>query len=167
MPKKPADADRYLVIDGRRWRRSDPSIPETLAAELVKSLMNARRAVGAAKRAHDTSAERAARKHVNDAKVALGERGHPYWEEPDDAKLRVRATATIHALLDARGPDKTICPSDVARVIGGSGWRSRMTLVRELAVELAGHGVLCLRQRGKKIDPTSLRGPIRIGHLTP
>ena len=36
---------RYVVVDGRRWRASDPAIPERLRAELVAELMRARRLV--------------------------------------------------------------------------------------------------------------------------
>lgn len=72
----------YVVIDGRRWRATDPSLPEARRQELVAELMGARRAVGAAKRAQDPSAERAARDRVHAAKVALGERGPTWWERP-------------------------------------------------------------------------------------
>lgn len=71
-------AGRYVIIDGRRWRATDPSIPEERRRELVSELMSARRAVGAAKRSGDEDAERAARARVHAAKVALGERG-PRW----------------------------------------------------------------------------------------
>ena len=71
---------RYIVVDGRRWRASDPRLPEQRRQELVDELMAARRAVGAAKRAGDEEAERAARDRVHAAKVALGERGRPWWE---------------------------------------------------------------------------------------
>lgn len=60
----------YLVINGRKWRASNPSIPPKLRQELVDELMSARRAV------KDGKAD--ARKRVNDAKVALGERGQPW-----------------------------------------------------------------------------------------
>ena len=69
---------RYVVIDGRRWRATDPSIPEERRKELVSELMSARSAVGWAKRRDDPVAERAARDRVQAAKVALGERG-PRW----------------------------------------------------------------------------------------
>ena len=78
-PERTPDG-HYVVIDGRRWRATDPSIPEERRQELVNELMSARRAVGAAKKAGDEDAERAARKRVNAAKVALGERGEPWWE---------------------------------------------------------------------------------------
>ena len=79
MPEKTPDG-RYVIIDGRRWRATDPSVPEERRQELVNELMAARRAVGAAKRADDPAAEKAARARVHAAKVALGERGEPWWE---------------------------------------------------------------------------------------
>jgi hypothetical protein len=45
-------------------------------------LMSARRAVRAAKRAGQVDAARAARDRVHQAKVALAERGEPWWENP-------------------------------------------------------------------------------------
>jgi hypothetical protein len=74
------DAERWIVIDGRRWRRSDPSLPEARRKELVSELMSARSAVGWAKRRGDAAAERTARDRVHAAKVALGERGPKWWE---------------------------------------------------------------------------------------
>lgn len=73
----------YVVIDGRRWRATDPSLPEERRQELVDELMSARRAVGAAKKAGDADAEKAARARVHAAKVGLGERGPKWWERPD------------------------------------------------------------------------------------
>ena len=43
--------------------------------------MDARRAVGAAKRDGDTEAERSARAQVHEAKLALGERGPVRWDD--------------------------------------------------------------------------------------
>jgi hypothetical protein len=83
QPKKRAEptADgHYVVIDGRRWRATNPNLPEDVRQQLVNELMDARRAVGAALRAKDTNAERAARARVNAAKTALGERGPKWWE---------------------------------------------------------------------------------------
>ena len=79
MPEKTPDG-HYVIIDGRRWRATDPSIPEERRKELVAELMSARRAVGAAKREGNAKAEKAARSRVHAAKVALGERGDPWWE---------------------------------------------------------------------------------------
>ena len=77
---------RYVVVDGRRWRATDPLIPEEVAALLRRRLMDARRAVGAALKAGDADAEAAARARVQQAKVALGERGTPWWEQTDDQR---------------------------------------------------------------------------------
>ncbi len=81
MPERTPDG-RYVIIDGRRWRATDPSLPEQRRQELVRELMSARGAVGAAKRRGDEQAERAARDRVHAAKVALGERGPKWWERP-------------------------------------------------------------------------------------
>ena len=80
-PERTPDG-RYIVVNGRRWRASDPGLSEARRAELVKNLMAARRAVGVAVRAGDVDGERAARDRVHQAKVALGERGEPWWERP-------------------------------------------------------------------------------------
>ena len=77
---------RYVVIDGRRWRATDPLIPEDVAALLRQELMSARRAVGQALKAQDAEAERAARSRVQQAKTALGERGTPWWEQTEQER---------------------------------------------------------------------------------
>ena len=86
---------RYVVIDGRRWRATDPDLPEDVAARLRSELMSARRAVGAALRSGDADAERAARARVHAAKTALGERGTPWWEQtPQERRARWEAGLT-------------------------------------------------------------------------
>ncbi len=85
---------RYVVIEGRRWRATDPELPEDVAAVLRRQLMSARRAVGAALRAQDPVAERAARDRVQRAKTALGERGTPWWEQTSEQR-RARWEAGI------------------------------------------------------------------------
>lgn len=88
MPEHTPDG-RYVVVDGRRWRATDPEIPQDVAAQLRKDLMSARRDVGAALRAADPVAEKAARARVQAAKVALGERGTPWWEQtPQERRAR-------------------------------------------------------------------------------
>ncbi|WP_189762592.1 hypothetical protein [Streptomyces xanthochromogenes] len=71
----------FVVIDGRRWRATDPMLPEDVASRLRKHLMAARRAVRSALSDEDEAAVRAARGRVQRAKVALGERGTPWWEQ--------------------------------------------------------------------------------------
>ena len=72
---------RYVLVNRRKWRATDPTLPEDRRKELVGELMSARRAVGAARRSGDEDAERAARQRVNAANVGLGERGEPWWEK--------------------------------------------------------------------------------------
>jgi hypothetical protein len=151
------------VVDGRRWRASDPAIPDRFRAELVDELMTARRAVGVAKRAQDTTAERTARARVQDAKVALGERGAPWWETPSAADQRTRITATVLALARHRAPDSTNCPSDVAGAIGGTSWRALMDPVREVVTTLVGRDEVVVEQRGRVLPKgRTSKGPIRI-----
>ncbi|KQX65302.1 hypothetical protein [Streptomyces sp. Root1310] len=85
QPERTPDG-RFVVVGGRRWRATDPLIPEEDAARLRSHLMAARRAVGAARRTRDADAERAARARVHLAKVALGERGTPWWEQSDQER---------------------------------------------------------------------------------
>ena len=70
---------RYILVRGRLWRATNPNLPETRRKALVDELMDARRAI---KTADEGSSEmRAARKRVDAAKVALGERGRPWWND--------------------------------------------------------------------------------------
>lgn len=158
-PETTADG-HYFVVNGRHWRSTDPSIPDPLRTELVAELMAARRAVGAAK--GDPTATAAARRRVQDAKVALGERGEPWWETPSPEARSERLAAAIRTLLRHRDPDKTSCPSDAARVVGGEGWREVMDAARVVAGALATTGLIEIRQKGGRVDLDQARGPIRL-----
>ena len=72
---------RYIIVRGRLWRTSNPALSEERHESLVKRLMDARRAVAAAKRANDPDAEKLARSQVHQAKVDLGERGPVWWSD--------------------------------------------------------------------------------------
>ena len=89
-PERTPDG-RYVVIDGRRWRATDPDIPAERRAELQKVLMAWRRDV---RRTKGTDEERTSRDGVQAAKVALGERGTPWWEQ-SDAERRARWEADV------------------------------------------------------------------------
>lgn len=153
--------ERFFVVDGRRWRRTDPGIPERLRAELVSELMSARRAV----RDHrnDRESLAAARRRVQDAKVALGERGEPWWEAPTAEGLEGRLAAAMRSLLRHREPTSTICPSDAARVVAGDRFRTVMKDARRVAADLRSRDVVVTTQGGADVDPVEARGPIRIG----
>nr|WP_247718275.1 hypothetical protein [Qipengyuania proteolytica] len=82
------------------WRASNPALAEAERQRLVDELMNARRAVAAAKRAQDSEDERQARARVHAAKVALGERGPVWWDDgaPDYNRHLLRNTPYADAL---------------------------------------------------------------------
>lgn len=73
----------HVVIDGRRWRATDPLIPDGRRSELQRVLMAWRRDV---RRARGTDEESTSRAGVQAAKVALGERGTPWWEQSEDER---------------------------------------------------------------------------------
>jgi hypothetical protein len=97
-----ADDARWLVIDGRRWRRTDPSLPVDVVEQLKSHLGRARSAVRVAKVAGDEDALVAARKRVGLAKHGLGERGPRWWDDEEPTRLE-RARAALRELdgLDA------------------------------------------------------------------
>ena len=69
----------------------NPSLPEPTRLALVKELMTARRGVKDALAAGNEQDLARARRAVHAAKVALGERGAPWWgaDEPDLNRRRV------------------------------------------------------------------------------
>ncbi|GAA1914404.1 hypothetical protein [Nocardioides marmoribigeumensis] len=79
---------RWFVVDGRRWRRSDPTLPSEVEERLLHHLGRGRSGVRTAKRAGDEEALAAARHRVRVAKVGLGERGDPWWEQDPDVRER-------------------------------------------------------------------------------
>ena len=89
---------RYVVIDGRRWRATDPLIPDERRSELQKALMAWRREV---RRARGTDDEPRVRAGVQAAKVALGERGVPWWEQTEEER-RARWEADVPTPGDGR-----------------------------------------------------------------
>jgi len=84
--------ERWLVINGRRWRRTDPALPDEVVEALKSHLGRARSMVGVAGRAGDEAAKSVARERVGIAKHGLGERGPKWWEsEVTDRIARARA----------------------------------------------------------------------------
>lgn len=86
--------DRYFVVRGRLWRRSNPALPEAERQALVDRLMAARRAVRTALSSGDGEALKAARAAVDAAKRGLGERGPVWWTDgaPDLNRHMARNT---------------------------------------------------------------------------
>lgn len=169
---------RYIVVRNRLWRASNPSLTNADRERHTRLLMSARRAVKAALHAQDDTAEKRARRRVQKAKTALGERGPVWWSDgaPDENRRMVENTAyrewwqaitsiraMILTLLDLRNADASICPSEVARAVNPSGWRKLMPDVRAVARELARDGVIAVTQKGQRLSlDDEWRGPVRL-----
>jgi DNA polymerase III delta prime subunit len=69
---------------------------------------------------------------------------------------------TILAMATERGPNKTICPSEVAREMFPENWRKHMEEIRQVAVELHQQGKVSITQKGEPVDVNYIKGPIRI-----
>ncbi|MES2539551.1 MAG: DUF3253 domain-containing protein [Pseudomonadota bacterium] len=66
------------------------------------------------------------------------------------------------AILDLalrRGRGKSLCPSEVAKVLEPEGWEAMMPEVRRVA---AGMPEIMVTQSGVEVDPLTARGPIRL-----
>lgn len=68
----------------------------------------------------------------------------------------------ILTMATERGPDKTICPSEVAREMFPANWRKHMEEIRQAAVELQQQGKVSITQKGEPVDINNIKGPIRI-----
>ena len=88
---------RYFVVRERLWRCSNPALREDERQRLVNMLMDARRAVGIAKRSGNAESLAAARHLVDAAKHALGERGPVWWTDGAPDYNRHMAKNTLYA----------------------------------------------------------------------
>ncbi|MEM6723158.1 MAG: DUF3253 domain-containing protein [Bacteroidota bacterium] len=68
----------------------------------------------------------------------------------------------ILLLLQQRGMEKSICPSDVARYLFPEDWREHMEAVRMVAKKLAKEGLIRITQGEETVDPDNFAGPIRL-----
>ena len=69
---------------------------------------------------------------------------------------------TILTMATQRGPDKTVCPSEIARELFPTNWRKHMQEVRDAAIELQKQGKVSITQKGLPVDVEHIKGPIRI-----
>lgn len=67
-------------------------------------------------------------------------------------------------LANKRGPNKTYCPSKVARSLFPQNWQEKMDDVRKVADDLWSDNILIVSQFGKdlSIPPSSVKGHIRL-----
>lgn len=84
---------------------------------------------------------------------------------PDDTALE----AAIRDLLATRAAAATICPSEAARRVASErgsaedeAWRPLMEPARMAARRLADRGEVEVVQRGRVVDPSTAKGPVRI-----
>ena len=69
---------------------------------------------------------------------------------------------TILSMALHRGPNKTICPSDVAREMFPDDWRKHMGEIRNEAIVLHKDGSILITQKGIPVNTDHIKGPIRI-----
>lgn len=77
---------------------------------------------------------------------------------PDDAELE----ACLLRLCRARGPGRSICPSEAARALDADEWRALMPAIRAAAARLVARGELRATRAGREIHPEAPGGPIRL-----
>jgi hypothetical protein len=74
--------------------------------------------------------------------------------------------AAILELLAERGRDKTICPSEAAKLVGGKSarrdWEGLMEPARAAARRLVAAGEIVITQGGRVVDGSTAKGPIRL-----
>jgi hypothetical protein len=79
---------------------------------------------------------------------------------------RTELVGTILSLCTARGAEKSICPSEVARALAGNdekAWRLLMHPIREAALALAREGRIDILRKGRRVDPAAMpKGVIRL-----
>lgn len=87
----------YIIVNGRKWRATDPALPEAELAELKQFLALGRS--GSRKSKSKTEEEvKAARHYTGLSKVGLGERGQPVWWEDTYEGRKKRWTDALEHL---------------------------------------------------------------------
>ncbi|MGY6567769.1 MAG: DUF3253 domain-containing protein [Salinarimonas sp.] len=89
-------------------------------------------------------------------------------EASPEGRMRIGEAALeaeMRMLTTARGPGKSICPSEVARALAGEDpkrWKQLMPAIRRVAVRLARAGELRILRKGKPVDPGDFKGVYRL-----
>jgi hypothetical protein len=71
--------------------------------------------------------------------------------------------ALIVQLLSSRKAASTICPSEAARALQPDDWRPLMEPARRAARRLVAQDQVRILQKGRVVDPSFAKGPIRVG----
>ena len=71
-------------------------------------------------------------------------------------------TSTILFVATQRGPEKSTCPSEIARMLFPDDWRKHMNNIVDGAIELHNQGKVVITQKGIPIDVNHFKGPVRI-----
>ncbi|MEO7323768.1 MAG: DUF3253 domain-containing protein [Dokdonella sp.] len=82
-----------------------------------------------------------------------------------DDPLAERIRECVMELLVERGPGRSICPSEVAHMVGvriSCRWQDLMRPVRTVAATMVDHGVLEATQHEAIVDIRDVRGPVRL-----
>ena len=82
----------------------------------------------------------------------------------DDSFNGQDVASEILAQCAARGPAKSICPSEMARRLAGDdgAWRDIMPLVHAAAADLQEAGKIRVTRRGQAVSARESRGPVRL-----
>lgn len=105
----------------------------------------------------------------------IGRRKHRHHEVEEPTPSDQIRSALLQ-LLEQRGPDKTACPSAVARKVASEvrdrgrsednedeAWRKLMPQVQAVARELAEEGRIEVTQGGQRVHIDEASGPVRLG----
>lgn len=70
--------------------------------------------------------------------------------------------AAILELLACRPKGASICPSEAAQAVNPDDWRPLMEPTRRAARRLVARELVNITQKGRPVDPSMFKGPIRI-----
>jgi len=79
--------------------------------------------------------------------------------QPVDQELET----AIMNLLALRPRNETICPNDAAQLVVGEDWERVTEPARAAARRLCVEGRVVITQKGRRVDPSTAKGPFRIG----
>jgi hypothetical protein len=79
--------------------------------------------------------------------------------QPVDQQLEM----AIINLLAQRPRNATICPNEAAKLVCGEDWERVSEPARAAARRLCVEGRVVITQEGRRVDPSTAKGPFRIG----